>query len=111
MNIHPKLIMYIDGEAHVSGAGILILSASARHDSSIALALDARERAQKTIDALLSAARTGGFTQGDVLETMLSTDRESDRVVDLAIRAVDHIGGTAAFLAALERAGFDPEAT
>ncbi|TCG03510.1 hypothetical protein BZM27_47970 [Paraburkholderia steynii] len=108
MRFHPKLIKFVDGEPYINGAGILLLSADALHGN-VPVKPDARQRAQSTIDALLAAARTGGFTQSEVLETLLSKDREAERTVDLAIIAVDCIGGPEAFANALARAGFDPE--
>lgn len=109
MKFHPKLVKFIDGEPYINGAGILLLSATALHGRDIPVTSDARRRAQSTIDALLSAARAGGFTQSEVLETLLSTDRDAERTVDLAIIAVDCIGGPEAFANALERAGFNTE--
>jgi hypothetical protein len=108
VRFHAKLIKFVDGEPYVNGAGILLLSADAVHGN-LQLPADARQRAQSTIDALLSAARAGGFTQCDVLETLLSKSREAERTVDLAIIAVDCIGGPEEFANALARAGFDPE--
>lgn len=109
MNFHPKLIKFVDGEPYISGAGVLLLSANALHGKNVPVTSDGKRRAQSTIDALLSAARAGGFTQSDVLETLLSTDRDAERTVDLAIIAVDCIGGPEAFANALARAGFDTE--
>ncbi len=108
MRFHPKLIKLVDGEPYINGAGILLLSADAVYGN-LPLPDDARQRAQNTIDELLSAARAGGFTQSDVLETLLSKNREAERTVDLAIIAVDCIGGPEAFASALARAGFNPE--
>lgn len=109
MRFHPKLIKFVDGEPHINGAGFLLLSADALHGDSVPVTSECRRRAQCTIDALLSAARAGGFTQSEVLETLLSTDRDAERTVDLAIIAVDCIGGLEAFANALARAGFDVE--
>ncbi|MFM0173194.1 hypothetical protein PQR33_28155 [Paraburkholderia sediminicola] len=109
MKFHPKLIKFVDGEPYINGAGVLLLSANALHGKSIPVTPDGKRRAQRTIDALLSAARAGGFTQSEVLETLLSTDRDAERTVDLAIIAVDCIGGAEAFVNALTLAGFNLE--
>jgi len=49
------------------------------------------ERDQKrilwAIAQLLKAARAGGFTQGDILATLLARREASDRVIDLATQA------------------------
>ncbi|SAL17002.1 hypothetical protein AWB71_00686 [Caballeronia peredens] len=108
MNFHPKLFKVIDGETFINGAGVLLMAANTLHSNDGQFAEVARQRAQSTIDALLSAARAGGFTQGDVLETLLSTDRNSERAVDLSIIAMDCIGGAEAFCNALARAGVNP---
>lgn len=109
MNLHPKLMKSIDGEPYISGAGVLLLAANALHGSDMPVTPETRRRAQCMIDVLLSSARAGGFTQSDVLETLLSTDRDSERTADLAIIAVECIGGPEAFAEALERAGLEPE--
>ncbi|MGF6974918.1 hypothetical protein QFZ94_003368 [Paraburkholderia sp. JPY465] len=108
MKFNPKLIKFVDGEPYVNGAGLLLMAAEAAHGSD-PVSADGRQRARHTINALLSAARAGGFTQSDLLETLLSTDRDADRTIDLAIIAVDCIGGTEALTDALKRAGFHPE--
>jgi hypothetical protein len=109
MKFNPKLIKFVDGDPYVSGAGILLLSANALHSHEVPVTPEIRRRAQCTIDALLSAARVGGFTQSEVLETLLSTETDAERTVDLAIIAVDCIGGPEAFADALSRAGVNPE--
>ena len=110
MNLNKRLIAVIDGELHINTAGILLLSAEAVHGT-IPAAADAIERAKRTIDELLGAARAGGFTKTEILETMIAKERQSDRVVDMAMEAMSCIGGAAELAAVLARAGFDPEAT
>ena len=44
-------------------------------------------RIQGRIDAMLTAARTGGFTHGDILATLLSKNEVSHRVKAMAVQA------------------------
>jgi hypothetical protein len=108
MKFNERLICTINGEPHISTAGILLMCAEALHGP-MPVSADARSRAQRTVTELLSAARAGGFTNADILETMIVKDRESDRVVDFALEAMACVGGAEQLAAALERAGFDPE--
>ncbi|MFM0136836.1 hypothetical protein [Caballeronia grimmiae] len=106
MRLNDRVLCVLDGEEHVSGAGLLLMTAAALHDRSISIPPEGKRWAASVIDALLSAARAGGFKQGGVLETLIANDRTSDRVTDLAIQAIDCIGGAEALVAALTRGGF-----
>lgn len=108
MSLHPKVVKDIDGVRHVSVAGVLLLAAGAVHGAPGEFDKAARQRAQVIVDALLSAAHRHGFTQSGILETLLATDRESDRCADLAIMAINCIGGGEALSTALSQAGFNP---
>jgi hypothetical protein len=110
MKLNRKLIRTIGGVPHINSAGILLLCAEAVHGAALVPA-DARVRAQRTVDEMMSAAVIGGFTKADILETMMSKDRHSDRVVDMAIDAMSYIGGPDELAAVLARSGFDPEAS
>jgi hypothetical protein len=110
MKINKRLICTIGGVPHISSAGILLLCAEALYGNG-SVPADARERARRTVDELLSAAVVGGFAKGDILETLMSKDRHSDRVVDMAIDAMSYIGGPDELAAVLTRSGFDPEAS
>ena len=103
MNINPKLIMMIDGEPHVSGAGLLLMTAEALHGKNTS---DGYRRAHSALREMLSAARAGGFTKAQLLETIVIDDTTSDRVIDLAAEAIACIGDAKAFYRVLKRAGF-----
>lgn len=109
MRFHPKLVMVMDGEPYINAAGILLLSAEAVHGQ-FSVTADAIARAQRTVDELLGAARAKGFKKAEILETLMAKDRNSDRVVDMALEAMACIGGPADLATILTRAGFDPEA-
>lgn len=103
MNINPKLIMMIDGEPHVSGAGLLLMCAEALHGRNTS---DGYRRAHRVMQEILSAARAGGFTKAQLLETIVVDDTTSERVIDLAAECIACIGDTEAFYRVLKRAGF-----
>ncbi|MFM0243297.1 hypothetical protein [Paraburkholderia phytofirmans] len=109
MRIHPKLTAVINGELFVSSAGILLLAANAMHADSAQVPADGRARGKRTVEVLLSAARAGGFKQAHILETLLLTDRESARTAELALQAMECVGGVGELATALRRAGFYPE--
>ncbi len=54
-----------------------------------------RARAQAMLDAILSAASAGGFTQFDILATLLSRNEVSPRVNTMAIQACEAAGSAA----------------
>ena len=82
-----------EGGYLVSLPGALLMIGSAAHetdDNEITPA--GRAKAQRTLARILSAARAGGFTQGDLLDTLLANGEVSVRVHELAHAAVDAAG-------------------
>ena len=82
-----------DGGYLLSPAGALLMIGNAAHetdDNEITPA--GRAKAQRTLARILSAARAGGFTQGDLLDTLLAKREVSVRVHELAHAAVDAAG-------------------
>ncbi|MDR6419886.1 hypothetical protein J2801_002137 [Paraburkholderia phenoliruptrix] len=67
----------------------------------------ARADAKQLLDGILAAARTGGFSRADLLETLMSRNEKTDRLRRLAQAAVEAIGNTTAFLLVLRAAGAD----
>lgn len=78
-------------------ADTLILVGSAAYEPDDAK-IDPSDRAKlrDTLRRMLSAARAGGFVQGDVLETLLARREVSLRVAKLAHAAVNAAGIEAA---------------
>ena len=52
-------------------------------------------RIQGHIDAMLTAARAGGFTQGNILATLLARNEVSHRVKAMAVQACAAAGNEA----------------
>lgn len=82
-----------DGAAYdIQPAGVLILLASEVRENPH---LHKSGRIQGHIDAMLKAARAGGFTQCDILATLLAQGEVSHRVKAMAVRACEAAGSEA----------------
>ena len=81
-----------EGGYLLSPAGVLLMVGSYAHEGDDEISPSGRARAQAALSAILSAARAGGFTQGDVLETLLARGEVSARVKELAHAAIDAAG-------------------
>lgn len=84
-----------NGGHDVAPAGLLLLAAECVYGGSLDTTPDVAHDAKKLLDGVLSAARTGGFTQGDILATLLSRNERSVRVVEMAVAACDSAGDLA----------------
>lgn len=74
----------------IQPAGVLILLASEVREHP-----HKHGRIQGYIDAMLEAARAGGFTQGDILATLLARGEVSQRVKTMAVQACAAAGNEA----------------
>jgi hypothetical protein len=93
MTAKPLFTPTADGTAYdIQPAGVLILLASEIHENP---GLHINGRIQGHIDAMLTAARAGGFTQGDILATLLSKNEVSHRVKAMAVQACAAAGHAA----------------
>ena len=81
-----------EGGYLLSPAGVLLMVGSYAHEGDDEISPSGRARAQDALRRILSAARAGGFTQGDVLETMMARGEVSARVKELAHAAIDAAG-------------------
>ena len=85
MTDKPLFIPTADGTAYdIQPAGVLILLAAEIHENP---GLHKNGRLQGHIDAMLTAARAGGFAQGDILATLLARGEVSHRVKAMAVQA------------------------
>lgn len=94
-----------EGGYLLSPAGVLLLVGTMAHEPDGEISAQGRRNALDVLARLLGAARAGGFTQGQVLETMLANGETSQRVKALAQAAVDAAGtdALAAILTDLKR--------
>ncbi len=93
MTDKPLFTPTADGTAYdIQPAGVLILMASEIHENPD---LHKNGRIQGHIDTMLTAARAGGFTQGDILATLLAHGEVSHRVKAMAVQACAAAGHAA----------------
>lgn len=87
-----------DGGYLLSPAAAVLMLGRYAYESDDEAAPAAPAARVRTLDALrriLSAARAGGFTQGDVLETMLARGKVTVKAKELAHAAIDAAGADA----------------
>ena len=84
-----------DGGYLLSPAAVLMMVGSYAHEGDDEISPSGRARAQDALRRILSAARAGGFTQSQILETMMARGEVSARVKELAHAAIDAAGADA----------------
>ena len=84
-----------EGGYLLSPAGVLLMVGTYAHEGDDEISPSGRARAQDALRRILSAARAGGFTQGQILETMMARGEVSARVKELAHAAIDAAGADA----------------
>ena len=93
MTNKPLFTPTADGTAYdIQPAGVLILLASEIYENPD---IHKNGRLHGYIDAMLTAARTGGFAQGDILATLLARNEVSHRVKSMAVQACAAAGNKA----------------
>lgn len=80
------LVRVIDGEVHLSMAGVMCLALSAMHDEDTTD--DGRAAATATVEKLLAGARRRGFGKADILLTLVAGGEHSPRIVELVREAL-----------------------
>lgn len=84
----PLFTPTADGTAYdIQPAGVLIMLASYVYDAESDLSNEGKAKLKRHIDDTLTAARAGGFTQCDILATLLSRNEVSHRVKAMAVQA------------------------
>lgn len=81
-----------EGGYLVSPAGVLLMVGSYAYEPDGEISPAGRARAKEALHRILSAARAGGFAQGDVLETLMARGDVSARVKELAHTAIEAAG-------------------
>jgi len=84
-----------DGGYLLSMAGVLALMGATAYEADDAVTPKGRANAKYGLARILSAARAGGFTQGDLLDTLFSNGEVSERLRDMVHAAVDAAGNQA----------------
>ena len=90
----------------LSPVGVLLVAAESAYSADAETALQDRAFAQRMVQEVLSAARAAGFTQGQVLETLLANLSTSGRVKELAAEAIESIG-VPVFMGLVQRLGWE----
>lgn len=88
MTDKPLFTPTADGTAYdIQPAGVLLILAGTVYGDPSETTPAGRTRGKALIDAMLTAARAGGFTQSDILETLLAGGEVSHRVKAMAVQA------------------------
>ena len=96
MTDKPLFTPTADGMAYdIQPAGVLLLLADTVHGNDGDASPAGRIKAKAMMDAILTAARAGGFTQSDILATLLARGEVSHRVKAMAVRACAAAGNEA----------------
>ena len=94
MTTKPLFTPTADGY-NIQPAGVLIMLASYVYDPESELSDDSKAGLKHHVDSILTAARSGGFTQCDILATLLSRNEVSRRVKAMAVQACAAAGNDA----------------
>ena len=87
----------------VSPAGVLLLAAGTIYGDPSETTPKGISNARTLMDGILTAARAGGFTQGDILRTLLARNETTHRLAAMA-RAACAAAGAVAIGEVLDRA-------
>ena len=88
MNDKPLFTPTADGTAYdIQPAGVLLILAGTVYGDPSETPPAGRIRGKALMDAMLTAARAGGYTQSDILATLLSKNEVSHRVKAMAVQA------------------------
>lgn len=93
MTMQPLFTPTAGGDAYdIQPAGVLLILAGTVYGDPDETTPAGRARGKALIDAILTAARAGGFTQCDILATLLSRNKVSHRVKVMAVQACTAAG-------------------
>jgi hypothetical protein len=79
----------------ISPAGVLLIAAGTVYGDPSETTPQGMSNARALIDELLDAAVAGGYTQGDILRTLLARNQPTPRVMAMAQAACDAAGDIA----------------
>ena len=92
MTTTPSLFTPNGDGYDIQPAGVLLILADTIYNNPQDSSPTGRARAKTMMDAILTAARAGGFKQADILETLLATGEVSHRMKALAVAACTAAG-------------------
>ena len=96
MTAKPLFTPTADGTAYdIQPAGVLLILAGTVYGDPSETTPAGRIRGKALMDAILKAAWAGGFTQSDILATLLSKNKVSHRVKAMAVQACAAAGNEA----------------
>ena len=96
MTIKPLFTPTADGAAYdIQPAGVLLILAGTVYCDASESSPAGRTRGKALMDAMLTAARVGGFTQSDILATLRARGEVSHRVKAMAVQACAAAGSEA----------------
>ena len=84
-----------EGGYLISMPGVLLMMGTYAHAPDDEITPQGRAKAVDALGRILKAARAGGFTQGEILETMMARGEISHRVKEMACAAVAAAGNGA----------------
>lgn len=84
-----------EGGYLISMPGLLLMMGTYAYAPDDDITPQGRAKATDALGRILKAARAGGFTQGDLLETMMARGEVSARVKEMACAAVAAAGNEA----------------
>ena len=90
MKTKPLFTPTADGY-DIQPGGVLIMLASYVYGHESGLSDSSRAGLKHHVDSILTAARAGGFTQCDILATLVSRNEVSHRIKAMAVQAEDYL--------------------
>ena len=92
MTTTPSLFTPNGDGYDIQPAGVLLILADTVYNNPQDSTPIGRARAKTMIDAILTAARAGGFKQGDILATLLARGEVTQRLKNMAVTACNAAG-------------------
>ena len=92
MTTTPSLFTPNGDGYDIQPAGVLLILADTIHNNPQDSSPTGWARAKTMMDAILTAARAGGFKQGDILATLLARGEVTHRLRDMAVTACNAAG-------------------
>ena len=92
MTATPSLFTPNGDGFNIQPASVLLVLANTIYNNPQDSSPTGRARAKTMLDAILTAARAGGFKQADILATLLARGEVTHRLRDMAVTACNAAG-------------------